>query len=231
MNENIKLFEFDNTDELVIEFADKIAHNLQKAVNENGQASLLVSGGSTPQPLFARLSNLEIDWNKIKIGLVDERWVEFVSNDSNARLVSENLIQNKASKAKFVGMKLSLDSPKQAEKECGEIYANELWPFDVVILGMGNDAHTASLFPKTKELQNAMTTDDICVATMPLDAQHERMSLSLKAILSAKNLYLHFEGEAKKEVFRQVISGADYNEMPIRAVVKQNQKEVEVYFA
>ena len=123
MSENIKLFEFANKEELVVEFADKIAHNLQKAVNENGKASLLVSGGSTPKPLFARLSNLEIDWNKIKIGLVDERWVEFVSNDSNARLVSENLIQNKASKAKFVGMKLSLDSPKQAEKECGEIYA------------------------------------------------------------------------------------------------------------
>ncbi len=121
MSENIKLLEFNDKQELAFELADSIAHNLQKSINENGKASLLVSGGSTPKPLFERLSNLQIDWHKVNIALVDERWVSFAHPDSNEKLVRENLLQNKASRAKLISMKLNDDTAKNGQAKCCEI--------------------------------------------------------------------------------------------------------------
>ena len=231
MNENIKFFKFENAQELVLELADNIAHNLQKEINETGKASLLVSGGSTPKALFERLSTLEIDWRKVNVSLVDERWVSTYDKDSNERLVRENLLVGKASKANFVSYFIENKSAFESVEECEKIIKNDLFPFCVVVLGMGSDAHTASIFPNNSKCDEAFSTHSLCFACTPETAKHDRMSLSLSAILSAKNIYLHFEGEEKQEVFDQAVAGANIKEMPIRAVLNQTNKEVEVYTA
>lgn len=231
MNENIKFFKFENAQELVLELADNIAHNLQKEINETGKASLLVSGGSTPKALFERLSTLEIDWRKVNISLVDERWVSPYDKDSNERLVREHLLINKASKANFVSYFIANKTTFESTKECEQIIKDALFPFCVVILGMGSDAHTASIFPNNPACDEAFSTQNLCFACTPETAQHDRMSLSLSAILNAKNIYLHFEGDEKQEVFAKAANGTNANEMPIRAILNQTTKQVEVYTA
>ena len=231
MNENIKFFKFENSNELVLELADNIAHNLQKEINEKGKASLLVSGGSTPKALFERLSVLEIDWRKVNISLVDERWVSPYDKDSNERLVRDNLLINKASKANFVSYFIDKKTASESVDECEEILKKELFPFCVVILGMGSDAHTASIFPRNIACDEAFSTKKLCFSCTPQTAKHDRMSLSLSAIMGAKYLYLHFEGEEKQHIFEKALDGDNLLEMPIRSILNQTTKQVEVYTA
>jgi 6-phosphogluconolactonase len=98
---------------------------------------------------------------------------------------------------------------------------------------MGDDGHTASLFPHNPKLPEAldMNNDTLCIAMTPSTAPHERMSLTLAALLQAHRLYLHFEGEKKRLVFDEAIKNTDANEMPIRALLHQDTKDIEVYYA
>lgn len=231
------LYNFETKESLVSKLSERIASYLEKSINENGKASLLVSGGSTPKPLFEKLSNIDIAWEKVTISLVDERWVDSDHKDSNELLVKSNLLQNFAAKAKFVGMYLDEkelnNSGKKAEELCSEIYKEKVSPFDVIILGMGGDAHTASLFPENERLDEAYNLDNenLCISIKPSTAPHNRMSLTLKAILSAKNIILHIEGEEKLKVYNEAISLDDKYKMPIASVLNQEIKEIEVYYA
>jgi 6-phosphogluconolactonase len=120
---------------------------------------------------------------------------------------------------------------ESAEKECTNIYINELYPFDVIILGMGNDAHTASLFPNNEKLQEAfdLNSEKLCISIKPKTAPYDRMSLNLKAILSAKNIFLHIEGKEKLEVYNRVLKSDDKFEMPILSLLKQEIKQIKVF--
>ncbi len=228
-------YNFENKESLVSKLSQRIAGYLEKAIKEKGKASLLVSGGSTPKALFKKLSKIDIAWEKVIISLVDERWVPSNHQDSNELLVKSNLLQNFAAKAKFVGMyldeKLVTLSEKKAEVLCSEIYQEKIYPFDVIILGMGTDAHTASLFPLNERLDEAydLSNENLCISIKPTTAPHERMSLTLKAILSAKNIILHIEGEEKLKVYEEAIDLDDKYKMPIASVLNQDMKEVEVY--
>lgn len=230
-------YNFETKESLVLELSKRIASYLEKSINENGKASLLVSGGSTPKPLFEKLSNIDIAWEKVTISLVDERWVDSNHKDSNELLVKSNLLQNFAQKAKFVGMfineKKLIESEKKAEILCSETYQEKVSPFDVIILGMGADAHTASLFPENERLDEAYNLDNknLCISIKPTTAPHERMSLTLNAILSARHIILHIEGEEKLKVYEEAISLDDKYKMPIASVLNQEIKEVEVYHA
>jgi 6-phosphogluconolactonase len=221
---------FETQEELVAHLSQSIAQNLKEAIQTKGIATLLVSGGSTPKPLFETLRKMPLAWDKMKIGLCDERWVESDHEDSNAKLVQEYLLQEEASAATFVGMYNGEQEISLAEEVCSETLKAELFPFDVLVLGMGTDAHTASLFPNNERLEEAFETDELCIMIEPTTAKHERMSLTLNTILSAKHLYLHFEGEEKQKVYEEALKGEDTMKMPIRAVLNQNIKEIEVYY-
>lgn len=218
---------------LIATLSENISRQLSKAIQKNGRASLLVSGGSTPKPLFQKLSEADLAWDKVTIGLCDERWVPTTHEDSNENLVKKYLLQAKASKASFVGMYNEGMSNEEAEKDCSQRLREKLYPFDVVVLGMGTDAHTASLFPDDEKLEKAfdLNNKDLCIAVEPKNASYKRMSLTRSAILSADNLYLHFEGREKLLVYEKVIKGEDMNKMPIRSILNQNIKDVKVYFA
>jgi len=222
--------EFNDSESLVDSLSEDILDKLEKAILKNGKASLLVSGGSTPKPLFKKLSLSNISWNKVSIALCDERWVTSEHKDSNEKLVKDYLLVNNAVNAKFVPMYQKNIAIKDSEQVCSNVYKKELFPFDVLILGMGNDGHTASLFPKNIELKKSFEIEEkLCISMTPSDAPHERMSLTKKAILSTKNLYLHFEGEEKRKVYKTVLEGIDSYEMPIASILN-DKKKVEVYY-
>ncbi|MEZ9822274.1 6-phosphogluconolactonase [Shewanella sp. 10N.286.45.A1] len=224
---------FDNKAALEAQLAERIANQLQEAVDARGKASLVVSGGSTPLKLFELLSKKAIDWNDVYITLADERWVDNDHSDSNERLVRNNLLQNRAASAKFCGLKNMYSTPYEGQIMTSEQLTHFPKPFDVVVLGMGNDGHTCSWFPcaDAKELEHALTTDDLCVAVTPGNAPHARISLSKAGILASRQIYLHIVGEQKLDVYRQALADNDSSEMPIRAVLDQHKTPVDVYWS
>lgn len=225
------MINFKTKEELLEVLSSKIIKSLEESINENGKASLLLSGGSTPKPLFQKLSKFDIDWEKIVVSLVDDRWVDSNHKDSNELLVRENLLQNFASKASFVGMYIDGKSAFESDDECSKVYQEKVYPFDIVVLGMGGDSHTASLFPNNEKLEEAydLENENLCISIKPTTAPHDRMSLTLQGILGAKNIILHIEGEEKLKVYEEALKSDDIFASPISAVLNNKDKKIEVY--
>lgn len=221
MNSKTTIHSYPNQDLLVIELADRIAQLLKDGVIKQGQASLAVSGGSTPVPLFKRLSKVDLPWHKIFITLVDERWVDPTDPDSNEQLVKKHLLQNRAAAASFTGMKNIAATAHEGESECCTALDKIPRPFDVLILGLGHDGHTASLFPGAEQLNQAtdLSSQKSCIAITPVTAPHERMSLRLPAILDSKQIFLHITGAEKKEVLDRAMIPGPPEELPIRYIL------------
>ncbi|SVA47592.1 uncharacterized protein METZ01_LOCUS100446, partial [marine metagenome] len=176
--------------------SQNIGQLLSQSIIHDGRASLAVSGGRTPVLVFEALSELNLDWSKVDLALVDERWVDASHEDSNELLVRQHLIKNKASKVNFLPIKNNAKTVKDGQILCQQSFQKIKQPFDVVILGMGTDGHTASLFPCAEELNDAMNpgNSEGYVVTSPTTAPYERISLTYKAISSAKNIILHLNG-------------------------------------
>ena len=223
---------FKTEEELVEMLSRRIASDLENAIRTHGKASLIVSGGKTPIPLFKKLSKVPLEWEAVTVGLCDERWISPTHKESNEHLVKQYLLQGRAGEAAFVGMYTEGVETEAAEGLCAEKIKEALYPFDVLLLGMGSDGHTASLFPGNLKLEKAfdLENDALCISIEPQNAPYRRMSLTLHAILSAKHLYLHFEGEEKVAVYNEALNGDDSYKMPIRSVLNQDIKDVEVYY-
>jgi len=225
------LFNTFNTQEALHQaLIKRIVNALESGIQTNGVATLAVSGGSTPKKLFAKLSHTLFAWEKVTITLVDERWVDEKTNDSNAYLVNQYLLKNHASKASFVGLKTDDVTAAAGTKTCTQQLQNLSGPFDVVILGMGDDGHTASFFPNADALDEALTSQKSCIALHPLTAPYERMTLTRSRLLNTKTLLLHIEGENKEHVFRQALLDGPVEAMPIRTFIRQTVIALEVYF-
>lgn len=233
MSERLRLHPFDAQNDLLIALCAAILHDLQAAIDEKGYAVLLLSGGSTPKPLFEILRHGNIAWSRVRIGLCDERWVSTEHPDSNERFVKTHLIRDNASDTQFIGMYREGFDAAEAQSECDKTFRRSLWPCDVAVLGMGEDAHTASLFPFNEKLPLALDPDSdaLCISITPQSAPHERMSLTLAALLQVKHLYLHFEGEKKRAVFEEAMEAGDAFAMPIRSLLHQETNDIEVYYA
>jgi 6-phosphogluconolactonase len=212
--------EYANSEELVQAFSQQIAAILEQAISEKGTASLAVSGGSTPKPLFHALSNIKLPWAKVNITLVDERWVDANHEASNEKLVRENLLINCASAANFVPMTTDDNDAEDAVDKISARLNHIGLPIDVVILGMGEDGHTASLFPCSSQIQEGLSITRVkpVLATQPTTAPHQRMSFSLVTIIASKHVFLHITGLKKRQVFEQALSQHTAIEKPIKAV-------------
>ncbi len=222
---------FENSAVLAIKLASDIAEKLSRRIAENGRALLLVSGGSTPLVLFKHLSEKEIDWSKVVISLADERWVDASHCDSNEKLVKENLLRSKAAAATFLSLTSGHDSPVEGEAVVNErlrkLIEDEGYSIDVLVLGMGEDGHTASLFPRAKQLDQALdlAQQQYCVAITREDLTPPRLSLTAAFLLSAESLFLHIEGEKKKAVLESAMnrkdheSGQDNQALPIAVIL------------
>ncbi|MFL0809735.1 MAG: 6-phosphogluconolactonase [Agarilytica sp.] len=211
---------------------------LHHDVELRGRASLLVSGGSTPAPLYQQLSQQALDWKHIDIALVDERWVAPGDKGSNQTFIENTLLKNEAVSAKFIPMKNSAPTAKAGEAKCNKAYQMIHFPFDLCILGMGPDGHTASLFPHAENLHYALddNTQSICTHIHAKQSEvtgelTERMSLSLNAIKSCNNIILLMTGEEKLSVYKQALSNSDFNTMPISALLQDTNSHIAVYWA
>lgn len=212
-------------------FSDTIAAILEQGIAQKGRASLLVSGGRTPQPMFAALSQKDLNWSKVDISLVDDRWVDSEHEASNESMVRQHLLVNNAAAARFTGLKTASKDARDAVQACTENLAEIHTPFDVLILGMGEDGHTASLFPCSQEVDAGLDlrSGEQYIAVTPTTAPHQRMSLTLPAILSSRNIFLHLTGEAKLEVLQQAQTVEQERDMPISAVL--NRADVTLVWA
>lgn len=222
-----------DTETLVTELARRIGQALEKNIAAHGWTSLAVSGGSTPKPLFKQLSTLALPWQEVVITLVDERWLDPSDAASNEQLVRRYLLQDQAAAASFVGLKNSSPTAAEGEAQCEREQARVPRPFTVLLLGMGTDGHTASLFPGSPQLAAAtdMTSGKTCMAVTPPHAPHERMTLTLPALLDAQEIILHITGSGKKAVLAKARAKGKAEEMPIRFVLRQQQRPVTVYWA
>ena len=213
--------------------AQAVATALSAAVAARGQACIAVSGGSTPKAFFQELSTRELDWEKVTITLVDERFVPADNPRSNHLLVKENLLQNAAAAAKFLPLYQEAATAEDAAVIATEKAEKLGSPFDVVILGMGTDGHTASFFPGGNNLTKALDLDaPRGILTMDAEGAGEpRLTFSFASLHDARLLVLHIEGDAKMDVLEKANEDGEETEMPIRAVLRRSASPVEIYWA
>lgn len=202
-----------------------IVARLSAAIDRRGKALLLASGGSTPLPVYKELGKASLDWAKIDIALVDERWVPADHQASNERAVRASLLAGEAEKARFTAMKTDHQTPEEAVPALDEALRSLAWPADVVVLGMGPDGHTASWFPNARGLDAAIDpeTDALCAAVDAREsavtgAHTQRMTLTAPPILSAGAMLLLMTGEDKKETFARARASGPVDDMPVRTL-------------
>lgn len=232
MTQKASKTDFANSAILAAALAEDVASALRTAISRDGKASLLVSGGSTPKLFFQHLSRAELDWAKVYISLVDERWVEPTSDRSNAKLVAENLLQGDATAAHFEPLFVEGKSANEGIAELTTKFSAMAQPISVVILGMGTDGHTASFFPGGDNLSQAidMSNDAMFSSMRAAGAGEERITFTLKALLNTAMLALHIEGDEKAKVLEDALGEGETEEMPIRAVLRQEKTPLNIYW-
>ncbi|MDX3929619.1 MAG: 6-phosphogluconolactonase [Shinella sp.] len=230
---NARLHEFSDGAALAGALADTVADALAEAVAARGTATIAVSGGSTPKAFFKALCGRDIDWRHVTVTLVDERFVPADNPRSNHLLVTENLLKDKAAEARF----LPLYQPAADAAQAAGIASRETdgigRPFDVVILGMGTDGHTASFFPGGSNLATALSPETPR-GVIPMEAEgagETRLTFTFASLEDARLLVLHIEGQGKKDVLDKANGPGDETEMPIRAMLRRASTPVDIYWA
>ena len=227
LRENI----FTDKAKLELTLAKEISQKLEQEIKKKGEATLLVSGGSTPKKLYEILSNTGIDWNNVSIGLIDERFVATDTDESNELLIKNTLLKNKAADAKFIGLVFSIND----YEENLNIAISKNKPFyksiTCSILGMGLDGHTASLFPNSEEVytDDSIYGDKMIINTRATSEPSNRISYTKAKILSSKHLFLYFNGKEKLDVFNSAKENKNASIKPISAFIHQNIKTLNVF--
>jgi 6-phosphogluconolactonase len=214
-------------------FAEWAASLLQKSVDERGEAVLVVSGGTTPKRFFGALALRPIDWARVTITLADERCVSDDSPRSNARLLREALLRDRAAAARFTPLADSRLSPEQELAAANARIADLPLPADLVVLGMGDDGHTASWFPGSDNLAEAIDPGARALV-LPIrapGAPEQRLTLTARVILRARALALHVEGSAKLETLARALGPGPVEDMPIRAALRGAEDRLTIFAA
>lgn len=222
--------DFPSADVLAEALAQRIGQQLGDAVEKRGNASLAVSGGKTPARLFRALSRQPLDWSRIGVTLVDDRFVPDGDERSNARLVKQNLLQGLAAGAAFFPLFHPGLMPEEAARKAERgLEALDL-PLDAVVLGMGGDAHTASFFPDAEGLSALFSNPDgrVVLPVIAQSAGEPRLTLSAQVLGSARFVALHIEGREKQEVLEEALSGGT---KPIATMIAMAPAPIEVFWA
>lgn len=228
-----------STAELAQQLARHIARRLREAITTRGHAVLAVSGGKSPVAMFEQLRQQTVAWSHVSVLLVDERCVPHDHADSNTALVRTHLLQGAGAAAHFVPffdqLPASLDD-RALEALAGaanERLAAQPWPMDVAVLGMGEDGHTASIFPGAAGLARALHGSGPVTWLRPSpasNAPHPRLTLTLPALLATREVALSITGASKLAVFQQAQRAAD-ERLPVSLVLNQHLTPVSVWLA
>ena len=217
---------FPNREALAKALAHDVAATLSARLAVQVEAMLAVSGGSTPGAFFSELSQTALDWSRVIVTLVDDRWVPEESPRSNAGLVRRQLLVNNAAAARFIPLYNGAASPQAGLTTLEARFAQLPLSLAAAVLGMGEDGHTASFFPGGDHLAAALAPKQgqcFEAITAP-NAGEPRITLTLPVLLKADLLALHIEGERKQEVLGQALAEGPVEAMPVRAVLRHDPK-------
>ena len=233
MNADPPAMRYADLDTLSRELARRLAADLASSVRTSGHASLAVSGGRSPVKLFEQLRSQALDWSRVSLTLADERWVDPADPASNERLVRDVLLKDAAAAARFHGLKNSAPTPELGAAQAWRGLAALARPFAAVLLGMGDDGHTASLFPGSPHLAAALDERAApgCVAMRSPSPPHARLSLNLAALLDSRHIVILITGESKWLAYTAASRSGPAELMPVRAVLRQRRTPVEVFWS
>ncbi len=224
--------EASDPDTLAKQLSAAVCANLAQTIEHHGRASLVVSGGSTPLPFFKHLSKADLNWSVIDVTLADERWVPEGHEDSNASFVKTHFLVGAASSATFHSLYRDMEAV-DAIDDIERSLATMIQPFSVVVLGMGGDGHTASLFPDTEGLDDALNIDSpaMLAVLQPKTVPQQRITLTRAALLRSRYRYLHITGEQKREVLEAALNPGDANPLPIGSFFEKHLPPISVYWS
>lgn len=210
---------------------DDIAAGLREGLRASGIAHFLVSGGSTPAPVYRALARQALDWSRVAVALVDERWLPPGDGDSNAVLIGENLLIKHAAAARFEAMLQPGRSLEDSVRAANRSFA----PAAVTVLGMGPDGHTASLFPHMPGLHDALASIDPYVAVSAdgcpgAGAWRQRISLTPSGLARSARRILLIRGEHKRIVFEQALAGAAVDDLPVAVALTRPAPSLHVHW-
>ncbi len=216
--QSMNIIEYADRTVLAIEVAKTLAQALSAHLTQNGSATLAVAGGTSPAPIFDSLSGADLDWARVHVMATDERWVPDTSERSNATMIRNRLITGLASQAQFLPFYVDGEAPDSALPKVSARIATQL-PLSVVLLGMGEDMHTASLFPGVDGLTAALAADAPALVEMrPASQPEARVSLSAPVLNSALSKHLIIYGDAKKDALHRARS-LPPQDAPIQSVL------------
>jgi len=225
----VSLYAHDNRHVLAQSLAQQIAVWLQGALSVKPRALLAVAAGRTPITCMQVLSRIALDWARVDVVLTDDRWVEEFHIDSHGASVKQHLLQNLAASARFIALKTPDDTAKSGCARLEPQLRQLHWPVDVLVLGMGSEGHIAGLFPFARGLDEALSTDAKIAALTPPKAPHERISLSLSVLKSAKHKVLFFNGASKSITMSKALDEVDdVKSMPVRGLLEE---ELMIYWS
>lgn len=240
MDANYEWHQGADAESLADNLAGELVVKLADAISRKGIAVMALSGGSTPKPLFKALADHDVDWSKVVITLVDERWVPETHELSNAAFMQRYLLDALLETVRFVPL---YQPAENVEASYPAVLGNYCVatsssmdaprPFDIVILGMGGDGHTASFFPDADNVAELVDPESpaLLLSCESPSTQVPRITWSLPALLNTQFLALHFTGAQKRQVFEQACAGTDATELPIRSAIFQNKIPLQVYYA
>jgi len=233
VTETSKPHQFDDASALASALADAVSADLSSAIAARGAATLVVSGGRTPLHLFDRLSNAPLDWSQVTITLADERWVSDMDERSNAKLVQQHLLHGAAASASFLPLTNTHPTPEQGAVDVERRLAALRLPIDVVLLGLGDDGHTASWFPHGDHLTEALDPAGLR-RVLPMrapGAAEPRITLTAPVILTARRLYLQIEGQNKLHTLERALTDGPVADMPFRQILNHCGAHLSIYWS
>ncbi len=228
----ISEYKFDSKNALFQQLLRDVMDELSHGLKNRPQASMLLSGGTSPGRLFDLMSEQIFDWQKVWFGLSDERWLSPGHADSNEKLVRDRLLTNRVAHAGFIGIKSMADDVVTGQEMSDRQLRALPRPFDITLLGMGLDGHTASLFPDSPDLAAALdeNTDMLCAPIRRGGDEIPRMTMTLKALLGSREIKLLIFGTEKWQVYQQARQEKTMQQ-PISHILHQTKTPVSVYWA
>ncbi|MGY9047882.1 MAG: 6-phosphogluconolactonase [Rhodobacterales bacterium] len=212
------LLEYPDRELLAMDLANQLAGDLRAALAQNDRVAFAVPGGTSPGPVFDDLCAVDMDWSRVDVLLTDERWVPEVSERSNTRLLRQRLLVEKAAAAHLLPMYLPSELPEDRIDELAETLRPSL-PLGVVLLGMGTDMHTASIFPGADRLIDALAPGaPLLLAMRAPGAPEPRITLAAEVLNGAMRKHVLIFGQEKREALERS-KGLTPMEAPISAVL------------